>query len=381
MFKAKNQLAPILKIDEISAPLDVRLKQLADSIIQPTIKTEFLIASFRQLAVMTNAGIPIHDSVKEVAKATVNKQLQQIFTKLDEDLNAGMGLTEAASTFKEQLGDVSIAMIELGESTGQMSESLTKLSNILEEVHENRKKFKKAIRYPMIVTIAIALAFTVLMVKVVPTFRDLFSSLNAELPIPTVALLATEHALSNYGLYILAALICTVYFVKNRYKKDLAFKTKCDTFVLKAGFIGKIIFYSNMNRYCLIFTELVKAGVPIGDALDTAVLTVGNVNLKNKLSFVKISVQRGVSLTESFKETGLFEGMLVQMLRAGEQSGTIDTMLGKVTEYYKSKFDEIIDNLSAYVEPILLVFIGAMVLWLALGIFLPMWELGSAVKS
>ncbi len=384
IFKAKNKLATVLKAIETSAPLDIKIKEILEAstaFIKPGIKTEFLIASFRQLAVMTNAGIPIHDSIKEVSKATVNKQLQQIFAKLDEDLNAGMSLTEAASHFKEDLGDVSIAMIELGESTGQMSESLKKLSDILEEVNENKKKFKKAIRYPTVVIIAIAVAFTILMVYVVPTFRDLFESFNAQLPLPTVMLLATESALRNYGLYILIGLIAIIFFIRNMYKKNYNFKTKFDTFVLKAGFIGKIMFYSNMNRFCLIFTELVKAGIPIVDALDTAVLTVNNVNIKDKLSFVKVSVQRGVSLTESFKETGLFEGMLIQMLQAGEQSGTLDMMLGKVTEYYKSKFDEIIDNLSSYIEPILLAFIGAMVLWLALGIFMPMWELGSAVKG
>ncbi|WP_298104096.1 type II secretion system F family protein, partial [uncultured Campylobacter sp.] len=143
----------------------------------------------------------------------------------------------------------------------------------------------------------------------------------------------------------------------------------------------KIIFFSTMSRFMLIFTELVRAGIPIADALDTSVLMVDNHTLKEKLSTVKIAVQQGVSLTEAFNNTGLYESMLIQMISAGEQAGNLDKMLGNVTDYYKEKFDDIIDNISSYVEPIMLFFMAGMVLLLALGIFMPMWDLGKAVKN
>ena len=131
----------------------------------------------------------------------------------------------------------------------------------------------------------------------------------------------------------------------------------------------------------LIFTELVRAGIPIADALDTAVLMVDNETLKEKLSTIKVAVQQGVSLTDAMRNTGLYESMLIQMISAGEQSGSLDKMLGNVTDYYKEKFDDIIDNISSYVEPIMLFFMAGMVLLLALGIFMPMWDLGKAVKN
>ena len=136
-----------------------------------------------------------------------------------------------------------------------------------------------------------------------------------------------------------------------------------------------------MARFMLIFTELVRAGIPIADALDTAVLMVDNRTLKEKLSSVKIAVQQGVSLTEAFNNTGLYESMLIQMLSAGERGGAIDAMLEKVTDYYKAKFSDLVDNISGYIEPIMLLFMAAMVILLALGIFMPMWDLGNAVQG
>lgn len=345
------------------------------------VKTQNLVASIRQLAVMTNAGISIHDSIKEVANSTEDKALKEIFASINDDLNSGLSMTEASEKFRSKLGDVVIAMISLGESTGNMAESLSKLAQMLNEVWENQRKFKKAMRYPMVIMTALAIAFTVLMMYVVPKFREIFEELGADLPLPTRILLNIEYALNHYGLLILGIIVGTIIGIKLVYKNNDQFKRGWDKYILKVYLFGKIVFYSTMSRFMLIFTELVKAGIPIADALDTAVLMVDNEELKTKLSTVKIAVQQGVSLTEAMRNTGLYESMLIQMVSAGEKSGSLDKMLGNVTNYYKEKFDDIIDNISSYVEPILLLFMAAMVLLMALGIFMPMWDLGKAVKN
>lgn len=345
------------------------------------VKVPSLVASVRQLSVMTNAGISIHDSIKEVANSTEDRNLKPIFASLNEDLNAGLSLTEAAEKFRPQLGDVVIAMISLGESTGNMAEALAKLAQMLSEVWENQRKFKKAMRYPITIMIALAVAFTVLMMYVVPKFREIFEELGADLPLPTRILLNIEWAMNNYGLLILAIIVGTIFGIKWMYNHNDNFKRGWDKYILKVYLFGKIMFYSTMSRFMLIFTELVRAGIPIVDALDTAVLMVDNEELKGKLSTVKYAVQQGVSLTDAFRNTGLYESMLIQMISAGEQSGSLDKMLGNVTDYFKEKFDDIIDNISSYVEPILLFFMAGMVLLMALGIFMPMWDLGKAVKN
>jgi len=384
---AKNKNAGIIvKVGETkNVPIE---EQFADLISKVStflggskIKINNLIAAFRQLSVMTNAGISIHDSIKEVSKSTEDKKLKAIFATLNDDLNQGQSLTDAITKFKGELGDVVVAMVKLGESTGNMSESLHKLSEILQEVWENQRKFKKALRYPIIVMSAMAIAFVILMLFVVPQFREIFEQLGAKLPVPTIILLSIESALSNYGLYILAGFIATIYAIRYLYKSSDDFKYKFDKFLLKVYLINKIIFYSTMNRFNLIFTELVRAGIPIADALETATLTVENQDIHDKLATIKIAVSRGVSLTEAFRDTQLYESMLIQMLSAGEKGGAIDAMLEKITDYYKAKFSDLVDNISSYVEPIMLLFMAGMVILLALGIFMPMWDLGNAVQG
>ncbi len=375
----------IISVKETSAPVEDRLLDLKDQLLgtitNKRIKMKDLIAAIRQLSVMTNAGISIHDSVKEVSSATSDKILKEIFEKVDEDLNSGLSLTEAMMNFRYQLGDVTIAMVELGESTGNMAESLAKLAEILDEIETNRQKFKKALRYPITVIVAIAVAFTILMVYVVPKFKSIFEKFKAELPLPTKILLFLENIINLYGWYILIALIATIVVIKYLLKTSENFKRNFDIYILKVYLIGKITFYATLSRFTLVFTELIRAGIPIADALDTALLTLDNVELKRKLSAVKVSVSRGVSLTEAFRDTKLFEGMLIQMIHAGEQSGTLDQMLEKVTDYFKSRFNDIIDNIASYIEPILLAFIACMVLLMALGIFMPMWDMAQAVKN
>jgi type II secretory pathway component PulF len=145
--------------------------------------------------------------------------------------------------------------------------------------------------------------------------------------------------------------------------------------------INKVIFLSTMYKYTLIFGELVRSGIPVAEALDTAVGMVDNMYIKEKLLTVNANIGRGMSLAEAFEQTGLFENMLLQMIRAGEAGGQLDQMLEKVTEYYNMRFQDIIENLSAYIEPIMMFFIAGLVLLMALGIFLPMWDLGSAVNK
>ena len=375
----------ILNVNETSAPLEEQLTELKEqflgTFVRKKIKMQSLIAAVRQLSVMTNAGISIHDSIKEVANATVDENLKEIFAHVNDNLNSGLSFTQALMPYRLDVGDVTIAMVELGENTGNMAESLEKLSEILEEIEENRQKFKKALRYPVTVVIAIAVAFSILMIYVVPKFKEIFEKFNAELPLPTKILLFFEHAINTYGFYILAAIVFAIVFIKYTLAHNEEFKKQFDEYILKLYLFGDIIFYATLSRFCLVFTELIRAGIPIADALDTSLLTLENTYLKKQLASVKISVQRGISLTEAFRDTGLFEGMLVQMIQAGEQSGTLDKMLEKVTLYFKSRFSQIIDNIASYIEHILLAFIAGMVLLMALGIFMPMWDMAKAVKT
>ena len=385
---AKNKFprTMVTKAIETAAPMEDTISELFSG-LSKTFKAKIpindKISTIRQIAVMTDAGIPINDTLMEVSENTDNKQLKEIFATINSDINAGNSLSDAMEPYTEEFGHVALAMTNLGERTGNISESYHTLADILENIRDNVAKFKKAIRTPMITLAAMGIAFTILITVVVPKFKDIFSKFKTDLPFPTQVLLKLEWAFSNYGLYILFALIALVFALKFFYKNSREFKYRVDKILIHPRFylINKAIFLSTMHKYNLVFGELVKAGIPVSEALDTAVGMVDNLAIKEQLLSVNANIGRGMSLAESFQITGLYENMLLQMIKAGESGGQLDAMLDKVTGYYDMEFQELIDNLSAYIEPIMLFFIAGLVLLMALGIFMPMWDLGKAVKS
>ncbi len=384
--KREHPKAVVVQTVETAAPVEDLLKKVGKDLKRFTkhkIKEEDKIATIRQIAVMTDAGIPIHDTLEDVANNTANKRLQEIYHTLATDINAGRSMSQAIQPFAEDFGHIAIAMTNLGEKTGNFPESYHKLADILENIRDNKAKFKKALRYPLITLTAMAIAFVILIMLVVPKFRAIFEEFHAELPLPTKILLSIEYAFSHYGLYLLIGLVLLIYSIIFLYKNNKNFKYKMDEILVHPRFylINRVIFLSSMYNYTLVFGELVRAGIPVSEALDTAVDMVDNDYIRAKLETVNANIGRGMSLTEAFEQTGLFENMLLQMIKAGEASGQLDKMLQKVTDYYNMRFQDIIDNLSSYIEPIMMFFIAGLVLLMALGIFLPMWDLGRAVKN
>ena len=375
----------ILKVIESSPPLEEQLKAFKNSITKnfskKKIKQDSQIAAIRQMAVMTNAGIAIHDTIKEIAESTDDKRLEEVLEKIAEDINAGLSMSQSVGNFRFELGNLTLAMIQLGEKTGNMAEALYSLADMLEEIRRNFMKFKKAMAYPRNVMIAMAVAFTILISYVVPEFKAIFEQLNAELPLPTLILLELENIINNYGAYFIASIV--IIFVSFRFAINHYYhvRFKFHEFLLKLYLIKTLIMYATLNRFMLVFSALVHAGIPIADSLEASIDMIDNLPLKQKLQTVRGAVEKGNTLNQGLADTGLFENMIIQMISAGESSGQLDAMMEKVTEYYKMKFDAIIDGLSEAIEPVILALIAAMVLLMALGIFLPMWDMGKAVKN
>jgi len=385
LAKEKFPLAMVTKAEETAAPLEDSFENLMAGFkgsFKKKIPLSDKLSTIRQIAVMTDAGIAINDTLLEVSQNTDNEQLKAIYAKINSDINAGKSLFEAITPYADEFGNVALAMTNLGEQTGNLSEAYGKLGDIMENIQKNGAKFKKAVRSPMITLGAMAIAFTILIMVVVPKFKGIFAEFKTELPMPTKVLLNLEWAFTNYGIYLLIGLIALVNVMKYMYKNSEDFKYQMDKVMLHPKFIliNRAIFLSTMHRYNLVFGELVRSGIPVSEALETAVNMVDNSVLKEKLLTVNGNIGRGMSLAESFDITGLYQNMLLQMIRAGEAGGQLDAMLGKVTTYYEEQFEELIDNLSAYIEPVMGFFIAGLVLLMALGIFLPMWDIGNAVK-
>lgn len=375
----------VIRVEAASIPFSQRLEEswqnLKDSIVRKKIGQDSLIAAISQLAVMTNAGLSINESMEEIGGSSTDETLKRIFLDIASSIDSGNSLSDSAKTYRYEFGNLTIAMIELGEQTGNLSEALTTLAQMLGEIRDNIKKFKKSMAYPRNVMIAMAVAFSILLSYVVPKFESMFTKLGSDLPIPTLILMTLSDLLRNYGLYLIVGIALTVFIIKYLARHNAAFLYQLHNLALHTKIIKNIVFYSTLSRFMLVFTELIKAGIPIADALDTTISMVDNVVIKKKLQNLRNDVDKGLSLVDAFKNTKLFENMIIQMIKAGESGGQLDAMLEKVSLYYKMKFNNVIDTLQEAVEPIMLFIIASMVILLALGIFMPMWDIGNAAKK
>ena len=236
-------------------------------------------------------------------------------------------------------------------------------------------------RYPLITLGAMGAAFTILIVYVVPKFKDIFDQLHTELPLPTKILLGLEYAFSHYGPLIIAIGIALFVTHKFMYKTNKEYKYNFDKFLLKVKIIGPIIEYSSISRFILVLTELSKAGIPLIDSLEIANGILENAILKEKIDGVIREINQGQSLTFALTKYELLDNITLQMISAGEEAGNLDTMLENASAYYKTQFDQIVDGVGDAIEPIMMAVIGGLVLLLALGIFMPMWNMASAAKA
>lgn len=375
----------VLRAQESVQPLSQRFNELKDTLIakfaQKKVDIDALISAIRQIAVMANAGISFSDILYEAAASTDDKRLKQILQSTLFEINAGLSFSEALGHFEYEVGKLTITMIELGEKTGTLAEALESLANILEEIRDNRTKLKKALRYPLMTIGAMSAAFTVLIIFVVPKFKSIFEKFKTDLPVPTKILLALEHYLSHYGLLFIVGFVVLVLAVKYLHKNHRGFRYGFDKYILKVYLIGEMTNLALVSRFTIVFKELNKAGLPISDALSTSIGGVENTYIKQRLQTVIVNIQRGMSLTEALREAQVYENMILQMIAAGEQSGSLAAMLEKTADYYRRKFQVKMDTISSSIEPILIALISGFVLLLALGIFMPMWDMAKVVKG
>ncbi len=376
-------LGVFISIKEVSEPFDFKMqkiqKKLKDMLRAGKVPLEPFIASLRQIAVMLDAGLPINSCIKDVINSTDNKRLQEIFQTVLTEVESGVSISESFKQFSSEVGSITVAMIDLGEKTGTLDESMNKLADILQEIYDNRMKLKKATRYPITVIFAMIIAFSLVITMVIPQFQDMFKEYKAELPFPTLFLLWMEHALTTYGPYILLGAIGTGMGLSVYYKKSYRFRLAFDKYMLKTYIVGQVIYLSMIGRFIYVFDRLSTSGLPIIESLKTAIDIVDNVYLKDRLTQVIDAIEEGRSLTEGFRDTKQFESMILQMISAGETSGAINAMLGKISTIYRNKYSYLVDNVATMIEPLLITAIAGFVLLLALGIFLPMWSIAEAV--
>ena len=342
------------------------------------VKLEDLIVFTRQFATLFDAGVPISTILERLGEQTVSFKLKGIVEQIKKDVDGGMSLSEAFAVHKNVFSPLYINMLRVGEESGTLDIVLERLATILETELKTRNRIKTATRYPKIVVTAIVVAFTIIITFVIPKFVSLFQRFNAKLPLPTRILIWINYFAHHYWWLVLMIVIGMVFAFK-RYKMTESGKRKIDELVLKMPIIGNLVHKIYISRMMRILGLLYKSGLAITTALSIVAEVTGNEIAKDAVLTVRSDVESGATISRPIKNSDFFPDIVSDMVAVGEETGRLDDMMFKVADYYDEEIEYAINNLSTAIEPILLVFIAAMVLLLALGVFLPMWDMVKVV--
>ncbi|MBF0124725.1 MAG: type II secretion system F family protein, partial [Magnetococcales bacterium] len=325
-------------------------------------------------------GVPIIRAFQGLAESTHNKKLIEAMRRTVDDLQAGRDLSSSLAEHRRIFRPLYVRMVRMGEETGRLDESFNQLYRYMEIDKETRKKIKSALRYPSFVLIAITVAMIVVNYFVIPTFADMFKKFGADLPWATQVLIATSAFTKKYILHIIGGIIAAVWgfrYYINTKRGELWWDRKRLTMPL----VGSIINRATLARFSRAFAMGSESGLPVLQILGTVGEAVDNAYVAKKVDEMRISIERGESIVQASFNTEMFTPLVLQMMAVGEETGNMDSMMREVAEFYEREVEYDIQSLSSSIEPIMLVFIGGMVMVLALGIFLPLWELGSAAMG
>ncbi len=359
-----------------SKPLLERLK----SLLQPPVATVDLMLFCRQLHTLMRAGVPILRALLGLQESATHPGMRACLIEVRRSLESGIELSMSFAQQSHLFNGFFVAMVRVGEMTGRLDEVFDRLFQHLEFELFMHQQVKSALRYPMFVVAAMVAAMGVINVMVIPAFASVFASFNAELPLPTKILLATSRFTIDFGWLIGLAAVGS-FFAWSTWRHTPAGKLKWDEFVLKMPVAGRIVRKAMLARFARGFSMALKSGVPIERALAAVSQTVENAYIAKRVDGMRESVERGESITRSAAATGVFTPVVLQMIGVGEETGAIDELMEEVADLYSNEVQYELKTLSQQVEPILIVFLGALVLVLALGVFLPMWDLGRAASG
>jgi type IV pilus assembly protein PilC len=300
-------------------------------------------------------------------------------TKIRDDISNGVPLSEAMSKHPKAFTTLYVNMVKAGEQGGILDVIFERLSEYLEKAEGVARKVKSAMMYPIVVMSVAVLVVIFLMVKVVPTFRDVFGSFGAKLPLPTQIVINISDFLSSKKALLLVALFIILWIVIALYKKTKTGAYNMDKLLLKIPVFGVLARKAAVAKFARTLGTLIKSGVPILDALETVAKTSGNLVIERAVNNARDSVREGKTLTQPLRESKVFPPMVTQMINVGEETGAIDAMLSKIADFYEDEVDAAVEGLTSIIEPILIVFLGVTIGFIVVAMFMPMFDLGNIV--
>jgi MSHA biogenesis protein MshG len=339
-----------------------------------TVGMEELILFTSQFATMFKAGLPVLQCLSGLQKETENVAFARVLADVKTRVEDGAALHEALQKQKAAFTETFINMVMAGEVSGTLDVSLRRLTEMLEKQFETQNKIKEVTRYPKIVVGAVLIAVSVLMMFVVPKFMVIFQKSKLELPLPTKILIFLNDGFHTYWYLILFGAIAAFYSFKSYIKTGIG-RYRWHKFTVDAPIMGNIMLKLTMAQFCQVLSNLLKSGIPILQAIDVAGRTAANDYLMKIFIEVRKSVHEGKGMASEMGKYPIIPGIATQMIAVGESVGALDTMLLEVAGFFNAEADRKIKTLSSLIEPVMLLVLGGIVLFIALAIFLPMWDM------
>ncbi len=333
-----------------------------------------LIMFSRQMAALTKAGMPIGASLLRLSETTKSAILRNALRGVSQEVLSGKTLSLSVAQFPKIFSPIFVNMIDTGEHTGKLDEAFSRLTEYLELEASVKRRIKAIMRYPTIVITAIMVATSVINVMVIPAFANMFKRFGAQLPLPTRVLLASSNFTIQYWPHVLVGVFVVILGLR-LYVRTPAGRYSWDYFKLRIPLFGDVILQVLLMRFSSLFAMIFSSGVPLSKGMALVANAVGNQYVRKNVLTIRDGIESGESLYNSTKNSRLFPPLVTQMISVGEESGTLDVMLLHVAAFYREEVDYKIKQLGDLMEPILLVIVACMVLVLALGVFLPMWDM------
>lgn len=361
-------------------PLKVRKKP--KSLFGPKkqkITTKDISIFSRQLATMMSAGVPLVQSYEIVGRGHENPSMRDLVNTIKADIEAGSTMADAMSKHPIYFDRLTCNLVAAGEHAGILEELLDKIATYKEKTEAIKSKVKKALFYPIAVVVVAFVVSAILLIFVIPQFKNVFSSFGADLPALTLAVIALSEFFQEYWWIIFGSLGAAGYAFAQAKRRSKKVQDFLDRLSLKIPIIGDILTKAAIARYARTMSTMFAAGVPLVESMESVAGAVGNIVYSSAVLRMRDEVSTGQSLTVSMQQSNVFPNMVVQMVAIGEEAGSLDSMLGKVADFYEQEVDDAVDGLSSLLEPMIMAILGGMIGTLVIAMYLPIFKMGEVV--
>ena len=344
-----------------------------------SIKQKDIAVFTRQLSTMMRAGVPLIQSFDIVARGSINPRMTRLLTDIRSDIETGTSLSAAFRKHPLYFDGLYCNLVEAGEAGGILETLLDRLAIYQEKTMAIKNKIKSALIYPIAVLVVAFVVLAVIMIFVIPAFEDVFKSFGAELPAPTLVVITLSKFFVSYWYLIFGILGGGTYFFFQSWKRSVRMQKVMDRLLLRVPVFGELVNKSSVARWTRTLSTMFAAGVPLVEALDSVGGASGNAVFQEATEQIQKDVSTGSALTTSMQTTGVFPTMVIQMCAIGEESGSLDAMLGKAAEFYEDEVDEAVKGLSSLMEPFIIVILGTLIGGIVVSMYLPIFKLGQVV--